>query len=110
MKKEDKEFNKAMVIVTVFIFICVTVVFLLFDDKKQIDELSAKCLEMQNHPDLQYECQCVPTYLLNNTDDGEYVKERTEEMCTCACDIGTDTPYVVEIRVADDVASLNNNN
>ncbi|MCK5476564.1 MAG: hypothetical protein KAI55_01450 [Candidatus Aenigmarchaeota archaeon] len=108
MKKEDKEFNKAMIIITVFILICVLGTYLLFDDKKQTDDIYAKCIEMQNHPDLQYECQCVPTFLLNKTNNEGYVEKNTDEMCTCACDIGTDTPYVVEIRIADDVAMLNN--
>ncbi|RLG13521.1 MAG: hypothetical protein DRN66_04005 [Candidatus Nanohalarchaeota archaeon] len=103
MAKKQDGLDKAMTVIAVLLVLCTLAGFAILKDKNEREDLIAKCRAIENHPDLQYDCQCVPTFLLNRTDTGEYVKKRSKEMCTCSCDIGTDTPYVVELRIAENL-------
>ncbi|MCK5039987.1 MAG: hypothetical protein KAR87_03400 [Candidatus Aenigmarchaeota archaeon] len=105
-KRKSDNLDKVMTIVAVLLLLCAIGGYLILKDKNETEALVEKCFAIQNSPDLQYECKCVPTFLLNRTDTGEYVKKRSKEMCTCSCDIGTGTPYVVELRVAENPDEL----
>lgn len=60
-------------------------------------QLIEKCLEIQDSPLLKYPCRCVPTAKKINQSD--YVESRTDNFCTCVCDIGNNQTWTTEIRI-----------
>lgn len=70
-------------------------VYWLYEKKVYKDKLDF-CLSVQNSKDLKYNCTCIPDMTKPNKTDE--IDSRTEKMCRCSCDIGKDTPYVIEIR------------
>ena len=101
MVKKKDSVKRAMIIIAIIFVLCTTAGIKILNEKNNKEELFKKCHEMETHPDLRYNCHCIPTFLLNRTDTGEYVKKKSKEMCTCSCDIGSDKPYVIELRVGE---------
>ncbi len=76
-------------------------IFLIMSFQKVVAEkgLEDKCKEIENHPDLNYDCRCTPLY---DTDDNEKdeVEEKTTPMCRCICDVGGGTLWTTDVRVS----------
>ncbi len=99
--KSDKKDHSGIIIIT--ILISVTIVFgLIMYNQYSSNRAIEQCLDIQDHPDLNYPCICYPSEKPEDIDP--FVDENTEKYCRCDCDIGNNQTYTAYIIRAVDTA------
>ena len=96
-KKEEKT-DRGFLYILGSITLLLLVFAFLFVDITQEKSLEEKCLSYQNDPALQFPCKCVPT--IREKNESDIVEVKTDELCTCYCEIGNNETAAIEIRVA----------
>ena len=96
-KKEEKT-DKGFLYILGGILLLVLIFAFLFVDITTEKSLEEKCLSYQNDPALQFPCKCVPT--IRDKNESDIVDVKTDELCTCYCEIGDNQTAAIEIRVA----------
>ena len=87
--------------IMIALIIIAIAVFLIMYFQKVVAEkgLEDKCKEIENHPDLNYDCRCTPLYDTEDKEKDE-VEEKTTPMCRCICDVGGGTLWTTDVRVS----------
>ena len=66
----------------------------IFPDIINNDDME-QCKAIENHPELDYPCVCIPSEKPNDMD--QYIAEQTEKFCRCDCEIGNNQTYTAWI-------------
>ncbi|NOQ55962.1 MAG: hypothetical protein GQ477_04115 [Nanohaloarchaea archaeon] len=96
-EKTKKDFTKAIVL-TIFIILVLGTGWVMLNSYNT-SFAEEQCLNIQNHPDMNFPCSCYPSEKPN--DLSQFIDDNTEKYCRCDCDIGnnrTHTVYIIRAK------------
>ncbi len=98
-KKENPLFLTLSVMILVFLVVILIIGLKTAWDNREFNQLKEFCFNVQNSPDLEFPCECIPN--MRDYNESAYINEKSKGVCVCTCDIGNNKSYVVEVRMAD---------